>query len=111
MRFEAGTLFISPIGNFLAWVEILNSGTFCANAQNVSAPKNALIAIPIFGAEGRRLSNMGFKMTAIVELVGIEYVFEVISMTVLEICLKTYLTIAAFDRDWAVFGKFHSLVT
>ena len=77
---------------FLAWVEILNNRTFCANAQNVNAPIYALSARPNFTAEGRRPPNMGLKLTAMVKLMGIEHVLGTLSMTVFEKLPKIVFT-------------------
>ena len=94
---------------FLAWVEILNNRAFCANAQNVNAPIYALSARPNFTAEGRRPSNMGFKMTAMTELVGIEKVFVVLSFTVFEICLNVYFRITEISRDTEISSLYLNL--
>ena len=79
-------------GTFLAWVEILTNAAFCANAQYVGAPIYALFAGPNFTSEGRRPSNMGFKMTAMVKLMGIEHVLGALSMTIFEKLPKIVFT-------------------
>ena len=60
-RFEGGTLFRGSNRRFLAWVEILSSGTFCANAQYLGAPKNVPITVTNFGSEGRSDLFLGSK--------------------------------------------------
>ena len=73
---------------FLAWGEIRSSGAFCAIAQILTAPRTAPTALTNFASEGRRVSNMGCKMTGIIGLVGTDHIFNVIGQILFEISAK-----------------------
>ena len=57
-----------------------------------------------FAHEGRRPFNMGFKMIAIINLVGTEQTFEALECLFLEIYAKNHLYISSESIDNRKFG-------
>ena len=70
-RFESWIVFRDLLGMFLTWVEILDMMRFCVTGR---------ARIYISASEHRRCVNMGFKMTAMVDLVGTDDIISALKL-------------------------------